>query len=70
VFVEVELQFFVAEVDAELLEAVLLKALEAEDVEHPNDVGVRLGGLRKLERRVDAVDDNLEQVAVDRLGQR
>ena len=43
VLIEVELQLLVAEVDAELLEAVPLERLEPEDVEHADDVRVVLG---------------------------
>jgi len=69
VFVEVELQLFVAKVDAQLLERVLLERLEPEDVQHPNDVGVARGGLRLLQRHVDLVDDRLEQVPIKGLHQ-
>ena len=34
-----------------------------------DDVGVGFGGLRELQGLVDGVDDDLEQVAVDRLGE-
>jgi hypothetical protein len=45
VFVEVELQLFVAKVDAQLLEAVLFEGLKPENVEHADDVRVAGSGL-------------------------
>ena len=64
--VEVELQFLVAKVNAQLLERVLFKGLKPENVQNANDVGVTLRGLRPLQRLVDFVDDGLEQIPVKR----
>lgn len=44
VLVEVVLQPLVGEVDAELLEAVVLVVLEAEDVQHPDGEDLRREG--------------------------
>mmetsp|Transcript_11921 Transcript_11921/g.26503 ORF Transcript_11921/g.26503 Transcript_11921/m.26503 type:complete len:331 (-) Transcript_11921:1436-2428(-) len=53
VLVEVELQFFVAEVDAELFEGVHLEVLETEDVQHADERGTGRPPLAQL--HVDGV---------------
>ena len=60
-FVEVELELLVTEVDAKLLEAVLFEALEPKDIQYPDEACVGLRGSAICERLVDAVDDVLEQ---------
>ena len=69
-FVEEELELFVGEVDACLLEAVDVEVLEAEDVEDADLL--RRGGVeaRRREDRVDLVDDPAEEAAVQRLRDR
>lgn len=47
VLVEVVLQALVGEVDAELLEAVVLVVLEPEDVEHPDGQDLRRTNAQK-----------------------
>jgi hypothetical protein len=65
--VEVALQLLVRKVDAELLEAVGLEDLEAEDVEHRN----RRARLRlRQQARVDLADEPVEERRVQPLAQR
>ena len=65
--VEVALQLLVGQVDAELLEAVALKVLKAEDVEDSN-VELVAGGVG-LQVVVQSVHDPAEQPGVQSLGQ-
>ena len=68
--VEVLLQLLVGEVDQQLLEAIVLEDLEAEDVEDANlrrrRRAARVGG----ERRVDPPHEPVEQLGVQKLRQR
>lgn len=63
------LQLLVAEVDAELLEAVLLEDLEAVDVQDAHHVALGAPGLLRLQRDVQALHQPREQPVVDGLGQ-
>ena len=63
------LQFFVGEVDAQLLERVMLKVLEAKDVEQ-TDVRQLAGSLRASDVRIDLGHDPVEHVHVNRLDER
>ena len=66
--VEEELQLLVGQVDAGLLEAVLVELLEAEDVEDADLLQLVLGDVHLLgEQLVHLVDDPAEQAAVYRL---
>jgi len=65
--VEVALELLVGQVDAELLEAVGLKILEAEDVEDAN-VELVAGGVG-LQVVVESVHDPAEESGVQSLGQ-
>ena len=63
--VEEGLQLLVREVDAQLLERVVLEAFEAEDVEDADEI--ELPGLGKLE--IDLLHEKVKQVLVKRLGE-
>ena len=49
---EVRLEALVGEVDAELLEGIVLEVLEAEDVEEADEAQVAVGNLMKVRARV------------------
>ena len=61
------LQILVGVVDAQLLEAVVLEVLEAEDVEDADGLAVGAALPRLVDGVVDLVDDPDEEAAVDAL---
>mmetsp|Transcript_31226 Transcript_31226/g.68208 ORF Transcript_31226/g.68208 Transcript_31226/m.68208 type:complete len:298 (-) Transcript_31226:943-1836(-) len=67
--VEMALQALVAEVDAQLLKAVRLQNLEAEDVQHTNGFVGRIAPFA-LQAAVDSLPQMVEQSCVKSLGER
>ena len=64
-----QLYLFIGHVDADLLKAVVLKVLEAEDVEDANiDVVVGLV-FRRLDELIDSIDNPAKKAAIQGLGQ-
>ena len=62
------LQILVGKVDAELLKAVGLKVLKAENVEHTDGALVVVAHVGLVDGQVDLFDDVHKQAAVDALG--
>uniref|UniRef100_A0A2M4D5A0 Putative secreted protein n=1 Tax=Anopheles darlingi TaxID=43151 RepID=A0A2M4D5A0_ANODA len=62
------LQVFVRKVNAKLFEAVVVKVLEAKDVQHTDCASCRR--FRFVDRLIDLLHDQHEQTAVDALHER